>query len=436
MNETMIGKYKLDFDIPQDVKDLLNKLHTKYEAYIVGGCVRDLLLGKTPKDYDITTNAKPDEIKELFKDYELINNNGEKHGTVTVRYNGENYEITTYRIDGKYSDGRHPDSVAFTSDLKEDLSRRDFTINALVYDGKYVVDYFGGVNDLEAKVIRTVGDPYERFREDFLRILRGLRFACRYDFDIEENTYTAMDHLRCGLSRISAERIQSEFNKIISYGKNLAKRVHCGGYQHVIHHLIATIIPELENMSSYTFDLLDEVPDDEGDFLVMNLTRFFRELSDEQVFSVLKRLKYSNKIIKDILTYRAGYNQDFTDKIVLKHFLKDLRSSGYPLVTEDDKLITLLIHMQDCTCAPVTYNCVGYRQKALINLLDIEQDNECYSLDTLAIKGDDLITEFGVKPGPTIKALLEIVLEDVIKGDLENKKEVLLDRVKKEFKAQ
>ena len=411
--------------IPENIRFVMNKLEeAKFEAYVVGGCVRDSILGRTPKDWDLTTNATPDEIKEVFKDYPIINNNGEKHGTVTVRYNEENIEITTYRIDGEYKDGRHPESVEFTRDIEKDLARRDFTINAIAYDGHVFIDPFGGMEDLDAKIIRAVGDPYERFREDFLRILRGLRFACRYDFDIEENTYTAMDHLRGGLSRISAERIQSELNKIISYGKNLAKRVHCGGYQHVVHHLIATIIPELENMSSYTFDLLDDVHDDEGDFLVMNLTRFFRELSDEQVLSVLKRLRYSNKITKDILTYRAGFHKDFTDKLVLKYFLKDLRSFGYPLVTEDDKLITLLIHMQDCTCAPVTYNYVGYRQKALINLLDIEHNNECYSLDTLAINGDDLILE-GITEGFKIKALLNECLDLVIHGT-ENTKETLL----------
>lgn len=428
----MVGKYKYDFNIPQAVKDLLNKLHTKYEAYIVGGCVRDLLLGRTPKDYDITTNAKPNEIKELFKDYELINNNGEKHGTVTVRYNGNNYEITTYRIDGKYSDGRRPDSVAFTSNLKEDLSRRDFTINALVYDGKYVVDYFGGVNDLEAKIIRTVGDPYERFREDFLRILRGLRFACRYNFNIEKETYEAMDNSRFGLSKISVERIQSELNGILTYGENLAHRVHYGGYQHVVHHLIAEIIPELDGMSSYTFDLLENIPEDDLT-LAMNLFELLRELDEDTTLNVLKRLRYSNKMIKDVLLFKAGYNKDFTDKVTLKLFLKDLRAYGYPLVTDNDKFIMFLIYMQDKNCAPITYNYVGYRQKASINLLDIEHNKECYSLDTLAINGNDLITEFGVKPGPVIKDILEGYLNDVIQGKIENNKEVLIKKVKSEI---
>ena len=151
----MVGKYKFDFNIPQNVKDLLNKLHTKYEAYLVGGCTRDLLLDKTPKDYDITTNATPEQIKELFKDYPLVNNNGEKHGTVTVRYNDENYEITTYRLDSNYEDHRHPDKVEFTTNLEADLSRRDFTINAFVFDGKYLCDYFDGVRDIDDKVINV-----------------------------------------------------------------------------------------------------------------------------------------------------------------------------------------------------------------------------------------------------------------------------------------
>ena len=165
MTETKIGKYKLDFDIPQDVKDLLNKLHTKYEAYLVGGCTRDLLLENTPKDYDITTNATPEQIKELFKDYPLVNNNGEKHGTVTVRYNDENYEITVYRSENRYSDHRHPDNVIFVQDLNKDLSRRDFTINAMAYNllTNELVDPFNGQDDLKNNIIRAVGDPRKRF---------------------------------------------------------------------------------------------------------------------------------------------------------------------------------------------------------------------------------------------------------------------------------
>ena len=234
-----------------------------------------------------------------------------------------------------------------------------------------------------------------------------------------------MDHLRVGLSRISAERIQSELNGIITYGENLAHRVHYGGYQYVVLHLIAEIIPELDGMSSYTFDLLDNIPGDDIT-LSMNLFALLRELDEEKTLNVLKRLKYSNKTIKDVLLFKSGYNKDFANKVTLKLFLKDLRAYGYPLVTDNDEFITFLLYMQDKSCAPITYNYVGYKQKAAINLIDIEHNKECYSLDTLAINGNDLITEFGVKPGPVIKDILEGYLNDVIEGKVENTRKALL----------
>ena len=190
--------------IPENIKFILNKLREAgFEAYVAGGCVRDSLLGRTPKDWDITTAATPEEIKEVFKDYPIINNNGEKHGTVTVRYEEENIEITTFRIDGDYKDSRHPESVEFTRDLREDLARRDFTINAMAAYGDGIIDPFGGRKDLEAGIIRAVGNPADRFEEDALRILRGIRFACKYSFDIENRTCTAMFFKKDKLQNIS-----------------------------------------------------------------------------------------------------------------------------------------------------------------------------------------------------------------------------------------
>lgn len=202
--------------IPKNIALALKMLNEKGEAYIVGGCVRDALLNLKPTDYDITTSLTPDKIKEVFKDYRIINNNGEKHGTVNVIINKEKIEITTYRYEGEYLDGRHPSFVGFTDDLALDLKRRDFTINAMAYnDSKGLIDYYGGKEDLKNGIIRTVGTPSLRFGEDYLRILRGLRFMGRFNFKIEKETKDAMLNLAYGLKKISSERIVNELKEIL-----------------------------------------------------------------------------------------------------------------------------------------------------------------------------------------------------------------------------
>jgi len=201
--------------MPGNVKDIINVLQDKgYEAYAVGGCVRDAVLGKEPHDWDITTSALPEKIKELFS---KTVDTGIEHGTVTVIMNGEGYEVTTYRIDGKYKDGRHPESVTFTPSLTEDLKRRDFTINAMAYnESEGLVDLFGGIGDIEKKKITCVGNPVDRFNEDALRILRAVRFAGTLGFDIEENTLKACSTVGKRLELVSRERIQVELDKLIT----------------------------------------------------------------------------------------------------------------------------------------------------------------------------------------------------------------------------
>ena len=201
--------------LPIEVKNIISKLEQNgHEAYAVGGCVRDCILGKTPKDWDITTSAKPEEIKSLFK---KTVDTGIQHGTVTIIENHTGYEVTTYRLDGKYSDGRHPESVEFTPDLKEDLKRRDFTINAMAYnDENGLVDEFCGQEDLKNGIIRCVGDPAKRFEEDALRMMRAVRFSARFGFDIESKTKQAIVDLAPTLDRISMERIREEFIGVIT----------------------------------------------------------------------------------------------------------------------------------------------------------------------------------------------------------------------------
>ena len=200
--------------IPPKVSEILDILHSHgYEAYAVGGCVRDSILARTPDDWDITTSANPEEVKGLFR---RTVDTGLQHGTVTVLLGEESFEVTTYRLDGEYEDSRHPREVTFTSSLQEDLKRRDFTINAMAYNRQEgLVDFFGGMADLQRKVIRAVGDPKERFSEDALRIMRAVRFSAQLGFSIERKTYEALRELAPSLVHISAERIQTELVKLL-----------------------------------------------------------------------------------------------------------------------------------------------------------------------------------------------------------------------------
>ena len=204
----------MNFQIPSKVETIINILETAgFEAYAVGGCVRDTLLGRTPNDWDITTSARPEQVKELF--HRTVDT-GLAHGTVTVLMDKEGFEVTTYRVDGEYEDGRHPKEVTFTASLEEDLKRRDFTINAMAYNHrKGLVDLFDGQKDLEGKVIRCVGDPLERFTEDALRIMRAVRFSAQLGFSLETDTRKALSVLAPNLKHVSAERIQVELVKLL-----------------------------------------------------------------------------------------------------------------------------------------------------------------------------------------------------------------------------
>ncbi len=201
--------------LPDEVNNIIAQLESHgYEAYIVGGCVRDALLGRNPEDWDITSNALPEDIKRIFP---VTIDTGIAHGTVTVRRNKKNYEVTTYRVDGEYIDSRHPENVTFVRNLKEDLRRRDFTVNAMAYNDRVgLVDEFSGFADLKSGIIRCVEDPYRRFSEDALRMLRAVRFLAQLDFSLENKTREAISSLAGNLSKISAERICSEFIKIIT----------------------------------------------------------------------------------------------------------------------------------------------------------------------------------------------------------------------------
>ena len=228
----------IDMRVPADAEQIIEKLNEHgFEAYVVGGCVRDSLLGKEPEDWDITTSAKPEEVKAIFS---RTIDTGIQHGTVTVMLNRQGYEVTTYRVDGEYEDGRHPKSVDFTTSLLEDLKRRDFTINAMAYNGREgLVDAFGGMEDLENRVIRCVGSAVNRFTEDALRILRAVRFSAQLDFRIEDETYEAISLIAPNLEKVSKERIATVLTKLLLSGHpEKMKRVSDTGAAQAVEHVV------------------------------------------------------------------------------------------------------------------------------------------------------------------------------------------------------
>ena len=284
-------------NMPKHVKYIINTLEKNgYEAYAVGGCVRDAIIGKEPNDWDITTNATPMQVKKLFKH---TIDTGIQHGTVTIMIHKVGYEVTTYRIDGKYADGRHPDKVEFTVSLKEDLKRRDFTINAMAYnDTKGIIDLFGGIEDLKEGIVKCVGNPYNRFDEDALRILRAFRFAAVLNFEVEEKTKKAAGDLAENLNKISKERIRTELDKLIMSDtpEKLMEARKCG--------LLKYILSEVED--DINIELVKAMP--KNNYMKWAALLYHRE--EEEVSKILKKLKFDNKTV-NICKRIVGYSKDF-----------------------------------------------------------------------------------------------------------------------------
>lgn len=437
--------------LPYNVNLIINTLtENGFEAYIVGGCVRDSILGLKPQDWDITTNALPNDILLCFKNYKIIDT-GIKHGTVAIVIGKDIYEITTYRIDGEYKDNRHPESVKFSNKLKYDLARRDFTVNAMAYNPKFgLVDLYGGMYDLKYKVIRCVGEADKRFKEDALRILRALRFASVYDFTIEVNTSNAILQNGELLNNISAERINTEFNKLI-----------CGNSASFIlnryRKVIKVFIPEIEIMFNFdqktphhnktlwkhTLSSMSHIDND----LLLRLTMFFHDIGkplaqkcDEQkkichykghnVFScaiaenVMKRLRYSNEMINN--TKELIYYHDVRCSNNKKQIKKILSKIG-------EEKFRLLLKVQK---ADILSQSFYQRDKKLSNLALCKKtferiiiDEECFSLKDLAVNGSDLI-HLGVTNGEEIGKTLNTLLSLVIDEKIENERQKLLKKSK------
>ena len=394
--------------LPQYVKQTLEQLNDKgYSAYLVGGCVRDTLMGREPHDFDITTNALPDEIQEVFKDEKTLDI-GKKHGTITVVYGKECVEVTTYRIDGEYGDNRHPKSVEFTDNIELDLKRRDFTVNAIAYSPRQgYCDPFGGKEDINKKLIRCVGDADERFNEDGLRIMRGVRFAATLGFGIEEKTSTSMKQNAFLLKNISAERINTEFTKLLC-GVNAGKILSEYG------EVISVFIPEMlccdDDKRRIAFEAVNKCDADK----LCRMCVFFGMFDDSNtVESILKRLKYDNKTVKTVTDVCSLLNMEhINDKVCIK---KTVSKAGF----DNTRLLYRTLSAID-----------GNNSEKYVSMIDtvdeIQRTKQCVSVSMLDIDGKLIMDKLGVE-GKKIASVLSFLLEEVITEKCENVLSELLD---------
>lgn len=408
---------KYDKAIPEDVVYIINHLEDEgYEAYMVGGCVRDMLLKKVPNDWDITTNATPSITKEIFEKLGLkVVPTGIKHGTITVIINNNFYEITTYRIDGEYKDGRHPLKVSFTDKLKEDLRRRDFTINAMAYNPKEgFIDYFNGVNDLDNRIIRTVGNPYDRFLEDGLRIMRAIRFSAQLDFPISAPTREAIKNLSNKLDDISIERIREEFNKIILsnplYINDLIEL-------NILNHIVPeNIIMEHRRDIKKGINCAKNI----DKILYLRLTMIFYDI--EQYYDILKRLKYDNRTIERVRVLIDNKYSLNHSKKQIKKVLSNIGEEAFKDLLKVHKVLSY-------------YYPDRHKENSLENLRLIEKTfeevirkKECFTIKELDIDGKQIM-DMGVQ-GKRIGEILEILLDKVIDNNNINNNLALKEIVK------
>jgi len=439
----------MEIKIPQEALFVLDSLVKKnYEAYIVGGCVRDSLLGLKAKDWDITTNALPSVLQTIFK---KTIPTGLRHGTVTVIISTESIEVTTYRVDGDYNDGRHPNSVTFTNSLEEDLSRRDFTINAMAYNYlNGLKDPFNGERDLRSKLIKCVGDANLRFKEDALRMLRAIRFSSQLDFIIDKDTFKAILANNLLIIKVSMERIKAEFCKILispkaSYGIRLLN----------VTGLLKIIIPELDKSVDFDqknphhdkniFDHLMSVVDYTDNTLKLRLAALFHDIGKTVTFSmdekgighfynhdnesvritadILKRLKFDNKTIKDVCLLIESHMTAYT--LLNAKSLKKLINKVGALNLED--LFNLQIADTKGHAEPHDFSII-YKNRE--NAFKILNEKQPLTIKDLNITGNDLIN-LGIVEGIEIGIILRKLLEEVLVNKEMNTKEHLYLLVKK-----
>ena len=429
--------------IPLKVKFIIDELENNgFEGYVVGGCVRDSILKRDINDWDITTNAKPENIIEIFNHTIPT---GIKHGTVTVVIDEEAFEVTTYRIDGEYIDNRHPSIVTFVSDIKEDLSRRDFTINAMAYSEKTgIIDFFNGLGDLENKIVKAVGEPLKRFNEDALRMMRAIRFAAQLDFEIEGNTSKAILELHKNINNVSIERIRDEFNKIIlSNVWYINELINLGLLKEFLPELVECQSVDQQNIH-HIFDVLTHIltsADNIHKDLYLRLTMVFHDIckpeckivdekgighfygheaaSFHKTLGILKRMKYDNDTIFKVTTLIKYHDRDITSRKSIRKLLN--------LIGEDLFRDLLKVKAADLSAQNPIYHKEGYVKLSLIEekFKEILAKKECFCIKDLEIDGVDLI-KLGVKQGSDIGKILNCLLEKVIEEPSINKKDNLL----------
>lgn len=445
----------ITINIPKGAAAIIDMLQNNgFEAYLVGGCVRDSILKRPVHDWDITTSATPAEMKKVFSDTKIIET-GIKHGTLTILSVDGFYECTTYRIDGAYSDGRHPDIVRFTKSLAEDLKRRDFTINAMAYnDTEGLIDLFGGRLDLMDHVIRCVGNPEDRFKEDALRIMRALRFAAQLEFDLEMKTKMAAFQMSDTLTKVSAERINSEFCKILT--QTMGSQV-INDYREII----AVFIPEIRDMFGFeqnnpyhmfaVWDHIIEVLVRANLFmdpnnLALALAAFFHDIgkphsyqdspdgirhfyghaakSAEMTDSIMRCMRFNNSIREQVVTLVKYHDADIKPEAkYVKRWLNKLDS-------EHLLRCLFMLKYSDISGQVVKNRAERLREVSeLFTVLDdVINQQACFSLKDLAVNGGDLIA-VGMKPGKEIGAVLNQMLELVLNDECANDKDALLKTV-------
>lgn len=443
-DQTAAKRNDIRIHMPDKVKQILQTItDSGYEAYAVGGCIRDSILGRTPDDWDITTSAKPEQVKQMFR---RTVDTGIAHGTVTVMLDREGFEVTTYRIDGKYKDGRHPEEVIFTPSLEEDLKRRDFTINAMAYNEQSgLVDLFHGLQDMEKGVIRCVGNARERFTEDALRIMRAIRFSAQLGYEIEEETKKAIEELAYSLNRISAERIQVELIKLITSPHPEALKTVCDTG------VASVILPELQaametpqkhphhcySVGEHILHSMQQIEGKKELRLAMlfhdigkprcltvdkdGITHFHghARVSADMAREIMKRLKFDNDTMNTVcrlVLYHDYGNGLEPGRRIVRRAMHKIGADLFPML--------FLVKRADILAQSETF-----KEEKLALLArwqevyeSIVAEKECVSLKGLAVTGSDLIA-MGMRPGRELGAvlhqLLELVLDDPAMNDRE-----------------
>ena len=386
----------MEIQLPEAVEEIITRLNDHgYEASAVGGCVRDSLLGRKPEDWDITTSARPEQVKAIFR---RTIDTGIAHGTVTIMVDKVGYEVTTYRIDGEYEDGRHPKEVQFTSNLIEDLKRRDFTINAMAYSSQNgIVDAFGGVEDLKSGLIRCVGNPIDRFTEDALRILRAVRFSAQLGFEIEPATYEAIRVIAPNLMNVSKERILAELSKLLtSAHPNRIRMVYETG--------MAPFISADFTDVSFPLPVIDpRLPDKKH----LRWAAFLQNETEEKAGRILKQLKSDNDTINRVKVLLRFIKTPLTPQ---KAELRKIMSQMTPELYDDLLVLRNVDPSGEITRLSREIRCAG----------------DCLSLKQLAVSGKDLM-DAGIQPGKKVGEALNALLGMVLEHPEYNQKETLIE---------